>query len=479
MPNSPTKGFHLRLQPAQAWMVIIGLILFTALCILVRAGRIVNLTFPAGTFAVGLFLYLRYPILYLGFTWWIWFLTPWVRRLADYQSGWTDPSPILLSPYLVTLVTIITFVRYLPKSYQQGGLPFILCVFGSFYGFLVGVVNASIAGAILSYLGWITPILFGFHLFIHWRDYPKLKQNIQRTFLWGVLLTGGYGVVQYLVAPEWDKFWLNNAGTVVFGTPEPLGIRVFSTINSPQPFAVVMMAGLILLFSNKTPLTFPAAAFGYLSFLLSLARSAWLGWLMGLVVFVPSLKPRLQMRLVITILIMALFVIPLTTIEPFSDVINSRIESLTNTKNDTSYNARAEGYNEAMGLAVSEFIGRGVGSSLNIGGDFGSYDSGVLIMLFALGWFGTIPYLGGLLLLFFNIFQSSEASFDPVFSGARAIAIAVFAQIGLNSVQLGIFGVVMWGFLGMAMAARKYYSHQKESHTFGIRKGNLHPLNTT
>ncbi|MBD3563164.1 hypothetical protein H6S82_30635, partial [Planktothrix sp. FACHB-1355] len=143
------------------------------------------------------------------------------------------------------------------------------------------------------------------------------------------------------------------------------------------------------------------------------------------------------------------------------------------------YNARAEGYNEAMGLAVSEFIGRGVGSSLNIGGDFGSYDSGVLIMLFALGWFGTIPYLGGLLLLFFNIFQSSEASFDPVFSGARAIAIAVFAQIGLNSVQLGIFGVVMWGFLGMAMAARKYYSHQKESHTFGIRKGNLHPLNTT
>jgi len=59
---------------------------FAALCVLVGAGGILRLAFPIGSFGVGTFLYLRYPVLYIGFTWWR-FLTP-CRRLIDYQSGW-------------------------------------------------------------------------------------------------------------------------------------------------------------------------------------------------------------------------------------------------------------------------------------------------------------------------------------------------------------------------------------------------------
>ena len=62
----------------------------------------------------------------------------------------------------------------------------------------------------------------------------------------------------------------------------------------------MMMAGLLLLFEGKGPLSFPAAAVGYLSFLLTMVRTMWGSWLVGLLALVTSLKLKLQMRLVIT-----------------------------------------------------------------------------------------------------------------------------------------------------------------------------------
>ena len=468
--STKSKSFFLDLQPALAWTAILGLILFSALCILVHAGRLLNLAFPLGTFAVGVFLYLRYPILYLGFTWWVWFLTPWVRRLIDYQSGWTDPSPVLLSPLLVTSVSFVTLVRHLPRSYHQGGLPFILCFVGVFYGSLVGLIYNSTTTVLQQTLGWLTPILFGFHLFVNWRDYPAYRQNIQRTFLWGVLVMGIYGVLQYLLAPEWDRFWMINSlthrGLDSIGNPEPLGIRVFSTMNAPQVFAAIMIAGLLLLFSNQGQLRFPAAGAGYLAFLLSSARSAWLSWLVGLLIFIPSLKAHLQMRLIISILVAAVFVLPLTTIEPFSTAIMPRIESLSNSQDDVSYKARSEGYSRLLGLALSEFMGKGLGVSIE-DSSIGAADSTILPLFLSLGWFGTIPYLSGMVLVFFKLFQNSESHFDSFASAARAIALGTFAQVGLNVVTAGAIGMVLWGFLGIGMAAQKYSSHQR---TAGLKR---------
>jgi len=463
--SSSTKSFFLNLQPAPAWIAILGLIIFSAVCILGHLGSVLRLGFPVGAFAVGVFLYQQYPILYVGFTWWIWFLTPLIRRLIDYQSGWVDPSVVLLSPLLVTLVTFATFVRYFPKSYNEGGLPFILCFVSVFYAFLVGLIKNSVTTATLAVLGWLIPIFFGFHLFVNWRDYPSYRQNIQRTFLWGVLVMGIYGMWQYLVAPEWDRFWLRNVDTPVFGTPEPFGIRVWSTMNSPQPFAGMMMTGLLLLFSSQGNLRFLAAGAGYLAFLLSSARSAWLSWLVGLLIFMPSLKARLQMRLIISIMVAAVFVLPLTTIEPFSTAIMPRIESLSNVKDDTSYQERAAGYSVLLDLALSEFLGKGMGGKIeNNNTGLGSNDSGILTMLFSLGWFGTIPYLCGMVLLFFKLFQSSEGQFDAFVSAARAIALGTFSQISLNVVMTGSLGLVLWGFAGIAMAAQKYYSYQRTTH---------------
>jgi hypothetical protein len=459
--HPPAKRFSFGLQPTQAWLPILGFGLFTGLCVVAGLGSVIRYAFPLEAFLVGAYLYKRYPVMYVGFAWWIAFLAPWVRRLADFKSGWVDPSPVLLAPFLVMLVSLMTLLRFLPRAYQQGGLPFVMAIAGVVYGMLVGLINLAPATVIVAALNWLAPILFGFHLFIYWREYPTYRQNIERTFLWGTLVTGLYGVIQYLIAPGWDRYWMLNAPISTIGNPAPLQIRVFSTMNSPGPFAVVMMAGILLLLNARGPWMIPASIGGYLSFLLSQVRAAWLGWFVGLAALIPSLKPKLQMRLVTTILVMALCVVPLINVSPFSEVIGSRLQSLSNTQSDTSYNERMRGYREIFSEAVSEFSGRGLGYVIT-GATIGSNDSGILVTLFSLGWFGTIPYFGGILLIFFTIFRDTTSRIDSFAATARAICLGVFVQIGLGVVTIALSGMVFWTFAGMAMAAQRYHWYQKK-----------------
>ncbi|NJL20665.1 MAG: O-antigen ligase domain-containing protein [Leptolyngbyaceae cyanobacterium SM1_3_5] len=458
------KNFFSIFQPAVAWIALLGFVCFTLLCLATGMGRILNLAFPAGAFAVGLLLYARYPILYLGFTWWIWFLTPVIRRLSDSQNGFTDPSPILLSPYLVTLITLWTFIEYLPRSKQVGNLPFVISTAAVFYGYLIGLIQASPVAVSVSLLEWLTPISLGHHLFVNWRMYLDYRQNMQRVFLWFTLLAGAYGVFQYLVAPEWDKYWLTHMidnGLLGFGRPEPLMIRVWSTMHSPGVFAFAMAAALLLLFSNGGVWLPVATVFGYLSFLLSQGRSAWLIWATGLLLLFPSLQPRLQIRLVITFAIMALCVVPLITAEPFSEVVNARVQTFSNLEQDTSAIERQEIYEYWLKKALVSFIGGGTGGVTRSGEV--TLDSAVLDLLLSLGWFGTLFYVGGLAALFLRLLLGANVRHDPFSSTARAIAISVVCQLPLGSVMLGFQGIILWSFLGIGIAAQKYDSYQRSS----------------
>jgi hypothetical protein len=453
--NSQKQGFSLALQPQAAWMAILGLLLITTLCLLAGLGKVLNIIFPAGSLAVGLFLYLRYPILYIGFTWWVFFLTPFIRRVSDFRGSFTDPSPMLLAPPLVAMISIITFYRNLPKAHEQGGLPFILSALGVFYGFLVGLINGSPVPAIISLMAWVSPILFGFHLFVNWRDYPSYRNNIQRTFLWCVLVTASYGVYQYLVAPEWDRFWLIQTKLYTsMGKPEPLGLRVWSTMNAPLQFGIVMLAGNILLFIGQGTLRIPGLAVGILSILLTSVRTVWGGFIIALITLLASLKGGFQMRLIAFILTIVLCIVPLSTVEPFSQVIQSRFATLSNVKDDQSAKDRAELYGRTLNLALSEVIGKGNGTLQPI-------DSGIIELLLTLGWMGAIPYISGIFLSFYSLFQSSKSKSDPFASAARAIVVGFLPMLAGSNVIIGIPGMVFWGFLGLGMAANKHYQHQR------------------
>ncbi|MBE9057460.1 O-antigen ligase domain-containing protein [Sphaerospermopsis sp. LEGE 08334] len=453
-------------RSAQAWIVIAGFILLTATCYFGGAANLLRLVFPASSFVVAVFLYLRHPILYIGFTWWIWFLTPFLTRLVDYRIGWDPTRQMMLAPYLVVLVTIASFIKYLPGAVRQGGLPFVLGFIGVIYGFLVGLIFNQPVPVIRGLLDWLSPIIFAFHLFINWRDYPSYRQHIQRVFLWCVLITGAYGIYQFVVAPEWDKLWLIESKMFTSsGNPEPFEMRVWSTLHSPGPFGTVMQTGLLLLFTSSGPLIFPASAAGYLSFLLSRVRTSWGGWLLGIIIILGSVKARIQMRLIMIILVMAMCFVPLLNIEPISEVVTTRLESFSNLEKDTSFQDRSKSYDRNLNLALSTALGNGLGNIWKVNEKTGQIeviviDSGILDMFFTLGWFGAIPYLGGLLLMLFSVSNYTEGKLDSFVSAARAIGISSCAQLIIYSGMLSVSGMIMWGFLAMAMAAHKYYQQQ-------------------
>ncbi|MCU0550639.1 MAG: O-antigen ligase domain-containing protein [Leptolyngbya sp. Prado105] len=455
-------------QISEPWIIIGCFVGFTALCLAANVGSILRFAFPAGSLVVGALLFFRYPIFYIGFTWWLWFLSPLVRRLIDWEVGWLDPNPVLLAPFLVSFLSVLTLLIQLPKAIRGNGLPFVLSAIAVLYGTFIGMMSFQPQTVFIAVLNWLTPILFGYHLFANWRRFPELKQVTERVFLWGTVVMGSYGIIQFLFAPVWDQFWLHNLITTMkiysFGTPNPLGIRVFSTMHSPQPFACTLVACILLLFSIKSPVKIVASGVGYLTLLLTLARTAWLSWFIGLVVFIPSLKPRLQMRLIVTLMVMSLVVLPLTTIEPFSTVIGQRFQTIFQGQQDGSFVDRSLGYTNLLNDALVEVEGRGIGYIIrdaNIGGN----DSGILTLLLNLGWFGTIPYVAGLGLLIFSMMQGREASIDPFVGACRAIVLATFSQISLNTVMLTPFGMVLWGFIGLASAARVYYAQQQSNPT--------------
>ena len=117
---------------------------------------------------------------------------------------------------------------------------FIFCFAGVLYGFVVGVLLHPSAEVAFGLLNWITPLRLEAHVAIDWPNYERNKAAILSSFVWGAAAVGVYGIYQFLVAPPWDAFWLQNVTKRFtdpsFGRPEPIMIRIWSTLNAPGPF---------------------------------------------------------------------------------------------------------------------------------------------------------------------------------------------------------------------------------------------------
>lgn len=461
-----------------SWMAIFGLIL-TIVIFLIAAPKLLVVLFPFGSLLVALFLYLRYPILYVGFTWWMWFVAPFVRRLIDYRCGFITFSAYHLTPMLVTSICGITLYKKLLNSNRTGGIPFILCFGSVFYAFVIGLIRQSqqdFGQTIVNTMGWLCPMMFGFYLYTEWKNYPVLRDSIQKVFVWAVLIMGGYGIVQFIVAPAWDCFPLIQeqglTGSSWMGIPQPFGIRVWSTMTSPFTFALNLMPGLILLFITKSKLRYPAIGVGYLSFLLSRSRTSWYSYILTLFIFFFSIKSKFQIRLFITIVSIILIVLPLATIEPFSEVISDRLESVTGIAGDYSYQSRLSQFNQGIDYALEEYIGwglmgiQGVPTGFSITGEItgtaSGSDNGYLSLLVSLGWLGLIPYLSGWGMMLYRLFSAPRSQLDLFAIIARAAAFSSIVRMATTNVTTGEYALPIWGFLSIAMAAQKYFSCQQQ-----------------
>jgi hypothetical protein len=464
-PSRRLSPLSLFLQPVDAWLAIGVFVLLSGVLLAAGLGKVLNYAYPALAVLVGIYLFSKHSVLYVGFTWWLWFLSPLVRRLSDHRSSFTDPSPILLAPFLVSLITLMVIFQYAPSFKRPASIIFLAAFLSVLYGYIMGYLNGTLFNTTLKSFEWIAPISFSYYLFVSWRNYPLYRSNMQRVFLWGVLVSGAYGVYQYIVAPEWDGVWLTNTRLLSMGTPEPMGMRVWSTMHGSGVFSSMMMSGLILLVNVRSPLYLPATAAGYLSFLLSGVRSAWVGWLIGMFNLIVSLRSSAKIRLLVIAAITAVAVIPLTQMEQFSDVITTRLETFSDLSSDGSGAGRLSIYQDSFNDAFLNPIGKGIGNT-------NSFDSGILMIGATLGWIGGVPYIGSLLLLLSQVVQGRQFSHDSFAKASESIVIGMLSQLAFGPNSLGLPGMLLWGFLGMSLAAKQYHisaqSQVDELHSISV-----------
>jgi hypothetical protein len=438
---------------SHAWTAI-GAFIFMTIVGTLGAAKFMNYLYPASSLILLLFLYHRYPLFFHSFIWWLIFLSPLVRRLVDYKSSFTNPSPILIAPSLLGVIILPSFLKQFPSLKLRDAVPYGMAAFGVCYGFIMAYLyDIPIQKILLGTLGWLSPIFYGFYIFINWRRYPEYQKNLEKTMRWGILLMSIYGIFQYLNFPEWDRSWLVNSGLNVAGNATTGEIRVWSTMNSGEPFAAVLAAGLIMTLGGKGVLSISASITGYVTFLLALVRSAWLGWVGGILCLFLVSKPKFQGRLIFSTLTLVSLLTPLVASGVFGDSIGTRLSTFSDLENDTSANARQGAYSE-LDVALTNFLGGGI-QDLRM-------DSSIFSVLSELGWVGGIPYvlgLGGLTYACWVGVNKPHASHASKLMLASAVTCLV--RIPVNSTVNGIGGMLLWGSLSFSLAGSKYIQHQQ------------------
>lgn len=453
-----------------AWQLILGLATIILLGIIVGVGPINGILFPIGFLVVGYILYRRFPHIYISFTLWTWFLGAVIYRLIEYRGSNNTLGDTLTVPRMVTAISLLTLIQYLPKSIKSGGLPFLLCSGSICYGLALAFAQfpnyffspGNLINTILLFFGWIGPIAFGFHIFINWRSYPIYRQVILKTYLWCVLILGIYGLWQYFATPPWDSLDLDSPERIWMGGQDKEGgLRVWSTMGQSYAFTFNFFPGLLLLFVQKGPLRFLGAGVGTLTFLISRVRTSWLSFSIAFLCFFLSNRSNQQLKIIVFIIFFILLSLPFLFLlnDSFASVLNvitSRFSSLSNSE-DGSLRARMEMYEKSFTVAFFEIIGKGILlGPANPGFTLG--ENGIMEILTALGWIGSLFFMSGLLLILILLFRSSASLSDPFFVAARAIVVGSLGKMYISSFLFDEFAIPIWSFIGISLAAHSYYT---------------------
>jgi hypothetical protein len=215
-----------------------------------------------------------------------------------------------------------------------------------------------------------------------------------------------------------------------------------------------MMVGVLFLFLVRSPVKPAAAIAGYTSFLLSVVRTAWLSWIVGLVWMLKNSRPRVMIRFVLSMGLLVACLLPLLSDPRMADVIGDRMKTFTDLQHDDSFGARLEMYRILTADAIDNPFGYGL-KNLEVSHGVG-VDSGILAAVFSLGWLGGLLFAAGLLSLCLR--KTPAAQGDEFCQAARAITIAILVQVIGGNVFIGINGVLFWMSIGIYLAAGRKHA---------------------
>lgn len=437
----------------------LSLFAVTLLLVILHQGRLVEFVFPAGAFAVALVLYWRSPAHYLGFVCWLFFLTPEVRRLADFMNGGFNPqSPIMIAPLLAVALTGLTLLKHVSLLGQRRAAPLVLIVIALFYAYVVGMVQVGPAAATYTLINWLYPVMVAFYLTITWRHYPDYHRVLLKTFVFGGLVMSVYGLLEFVRPLPWDVFWLVASKMESEGQPVPFGMRISSTMNSCGPFAVTLMTILLMSLAARGRARVVLGCVGIPALLLTSARSTWGGFTIALIYSFFMLDGKSRRRLLAGVLGLVVMAAPLMMIDHVSEPVLKRFSSFQDISQDSSFQSRTEFYKSFFSSALTDIGGKGLGT-IGLGTKLSDekssqtmvdFDSGLMEVPIVMGWPGTLLYTTGVVMLMWRAYRASRLHpTDLLAISGVGVAVAIFSMMIFINTLNAVSG--MFFFLGVTL----------------------------
>ena len=434
------------------------------------AAKALVVIYPAGAFILAVLAYVRSKPTYLSLVCWLWFISPCIRRIVDAHSGGTT-TPILLGSFLCSCVPCLFMVSNWAGLISKRTAPVLYVLGGIFYGSFVSLMHYAYFSLAQALLAWLSPLFFALFLYYERHEYKALYKSFENSFLIATIVTGLYGIYQFLFLAPWDALWMLNSDLVSIGQPEAWQVRVFGTMNAPQVFAAFMVAGLLISFRSQSWLRFFSLPIGIAALILTMARSGWVALAVGVVYLCFYLTTRQRIQLFGLIIACGVLAGAAMQNSQISELLSKRFQSFSDAKNDDSMSARLQDYTTLMHLMSEEPFGSGIGSdqasssgdssASTANGGIASRDSTITTVLLAMGWLGSLAFLVGVALIAMDMLLGGQRS-DPALLAARAIFVALLAEAPLNNISAGPVAFLVWCAIGFCLAQRETVDEQSQ-----------------
>lgn len=456
------------MNPSRSYVALVAAASFAAAgflgLFLVSGLSAFTVALPAAAFVLGVAVIAVSRPLFLEYAFWVLFLAPLARRLVDYGLGaYTPTSLVIASPLLVGSVAGGVLVADLVRGRVGLGSPFVLPLAGLTFAFAVGLIRNGTVAASYDLLTWGTPIALGYLVASDPTRFPAYWRATRRVLTTGGVALGAYGVVQFILLPPWDAFWMTESGLVTIGRPEPFEVRVFATLNSPGPYGVAMMVSALIGLAGRTGV---AAGPALVGLLLSLVRGAWGACVVGVAWAAGQAGPGKRARPLMVLAVAALTAFPALSYRPIADQVQERAETLVMLDEDGSAQTRTMLYlSYGPDRVLTSPLGEGLGalgavSQLSAEGPSG-LDSGLLGVPLVLGLPGMLLYMSGVVALLGRSVLRRQPT--QALQTTSAIAVALVAMLVFGNQLIGVGGWFLWTAIGLTLGGRAWHAARPDA----------------
>jgi putative inorganic carbon (hco3(-)) transporter len=400
--------------------------------------------------------------------WSIWLLSPMLRRLLALVEGTPSADPLALLPFLATGLLALIEMRQSMMSREARVTLELACA-----GFLIGAPMGLVADpqacafALVAYLAGVAAFVLG------WGDGREGRLNLVKTLAFLLPPLAVYGICQYFFPlTSWDTNWLETVNLQSIGSPQEGHIRIFSTLNSPGTFALVVAIGIILFLGirrRSSAFSIPVTAVLVTALALTFVRSAWLSLALGVLIFVAASRSKSAGRIVGVIAVLLVGLVLVGGSNPTTRAFTERLTSLGDVGKDESAQQRLSATDKLLPEAVAKPIGAGVGQAglaVTLGSQGGetdgsgiqTIDNGYVSLIYQCGLIGGLLIFVAMGRSVVTAVKALGRDTGPLTRAAVASLLAglVALLLGLAAVDIlyGITGAFFWYMAGAAYAAR-------------------------